>query len=86
MSGVRLVLKDHQWEPMEPHLPGEKSDPGRSGEDNRLFVEAVPWVAPCWRALARSTRDLRQSEQRVRPLFALVEGRRAGSAFRCHGG
>src|SRR5450631_2870687 len=40
---------------------------------------------PYWLALARSTRDLRQSEQRVRSLFALVDGRRVGSAFRCHG-
>jgi transposase len=26
-------------------LPGEKSDPGRSGVDNRRFVEAVLWIA-----------------------------------------
>lgn len=45
MSRVRLLLKDHQWERMEPHLPGKKGDPGRSGEDNRRFVEAVLWVA-----------------------------------------
>lgn len=25
-------------------MPGKKSDPGRSGEDNRRFVEAVLWV------------------------------------------
>jgi transposase len=45
MAGVRLVLKDRQWERMAPHLPGKKSDPGRTGEDNRLFVEAVLWLA-----------------------------------------
>ncbi len=45
MSGVRLIVKDHQWERMAPHLPGKKSDPGRTGGDNRLFVEAVLWVA-----------------------------------------
>ena len=45
MSGVRLILKDHQWERMEPHLPGKRSDPGRTGADNRLFVEAVLWLA-----------------------------------------
>jgi putative transposase len=45
MAGVRLVLKDRQWERMAPHLPGKRSDPGRTGEDNRLFVEAVLWLA-----------------------------------------
>ena len=42
---VRLVLTDAQWEKMEPHCLGKKSDPGRSGRDNRLFVEAVLWKA-----------------------------------------
>jgi hypothetical protein len=36
MTGVRLILKDHQWKQMEPHLPGKRSDPGRTGKDNRL--------------------------------------------------
>ena len=26
-------------------LPGKKEDPGRTGKDNRLFVEAVLWIA-----------------------------------------
>ncbi len=45
MSSVRLMLKDHQWERMQPHLPGKPSDPGRTGADNRLFVEAILWLA-----------------------------------------
>lgn len=45
MSGVRLILKDHQWDRMGPHLPGKSSDPGRTGADNRLFLEAVLWLA-----------------------------------------
>jgi|SRR5690242_977885 len=45
MSGVRLVLADHQWLRMEAHLPGKPGDPGRSGANNRLFVEAVLWIA-----------------------------------------
>lgn len=45
MSGVRLILKDRQWERMEPQLPGKASDPGRTGADNRRFVEAVLWLA-----------------------------------------
>ena len=30
---------------MEAHCLGKKSDPRRSGEDNRRFVEAVLWIA-----------------------------------------
>src|SRR6201992_1047145 len=41
----RYVLTDAQWVKMEPHCLGKKSDPGRSGEDNRRFVEAVLWIA-----------------------------------------
>src|ERR1700736_1808578 len=35
----RFVLTDAQWAKMEPHCLGKPSDPGRSGNDNRLFVE-----------------------------------------------
>jgi transposase len=41
---IRRVLKDEQWERIAPLIPGKKGDPGRSGEDNRLFVEAVLWI------------------------------------------
>ena len=41
----RFALTDAQWAKMEPHCLGKKSDPGRSGGDNRLFVEAVLWIA-----------------------------------------
>ncbi len=40
----RLVLTDAQWAKMEPHCLGKRSDPGRSGGDNRLFVEAILWI------------------------------------------
>lgn len=42
---VRKWLRDDSWERIEPMLPGKAGDPGRSGSDNRLFVEAVLWVA-----------------------------------------
>ena len=45
MSAVRFVLRDDQWARIEPHCLGKPSDPGRSGKDNRLFVEAVLWIA-----------------------------------------
>src|SRR5215207_120717 len=41
----RYVLTDAQWAKMQLHCRGKKSDPGRSGEDNRRFVEAVLWIA-----------------------------------------
>ena len=41
----RFVLTDAQWARMEPCCLGKRSDPGRSGKDNRLFVEAVLWIA-----------------------------------------
>lgn len=40
----RLVLTDAQWAKMEPHCLGKASDPGRSGGNNRLFIEAILWI------------------------------------------
>src|ERR1039457_2212587 len=54
----RLVLTDAQWAKMEPHCLGKPSDPGRSGSNNRLFVEAVLWIARTgspWRDLRSSS-------------------------------
>src|SRR4051794_41975922 len=41
----RFVLTDARWARMEPHCLGKKGDPGRTGGGNRLFVEAVLWIA-----------------------------------------
>ena len=38
---IRTVLSNAQWERIAPELPGKIGDPGRSGDDNRLFVEGV---------------------------------------------
>jgi transposase len=38
-------LSDEQWSRVEPLLPGKPGDPGRSGADNRLFMEAILWIA-----------------------------------------
>lgn len=40
----RFVLTDAQWAKMERHCLGKPTDPGRSGRNNRLFVEAVLWI------------------------------------------
>jgi transposase len=42
---VRLVLRDEQWTRIEPHCVGKESDPGGRGENNRMFVEGVLWIA-----------------------------------------
>ena len=42
---ARLLLRDDQWQRIEPLTCGKSTDRGRSGANNRLFVEAVLWVA-----------------------------------------
>jgi putative transposase len=42
---IRHRLSDGQWARIENLLPGKPGDPGRSGDDNRLFVDAVVWMA-----------------------------------------
>ena len=37
----RFVLADAQWAKMDPHCLGNPTDLGRSGGDNRRFIEAV---------------------------------------------
>ena len=41
---IRFVLTDAQWALIEPHCLGKISDPGQTGRDPRLFVEAVLWI------------------------------------------
>jgi transposase len=40
----RYELSDGQWERVRDLLPGKVGDPGRSGRDNRQFVNGVLWV------------------------------------------
>lgn len=50
----RHALADEQGDRIKDLLPGKPGDPGRSGEDNRLFVDAVLYVAKTgvpWRDL-----------------------------------
>lgn len=53
---IRTILRDDQWERLKDHLPGKPGDKGRSA-DNRLFLEAVLWMARTgapWRDLPPS--------------------------------
>ena len=40
----RYELSEAQWRRICELLPGKAGDPGRTGADNRLFVDGVLWV------------------------------------------
>ena len=64
-----MVLSDTQWERISPLLPGKVGDPGRSGADNRLFVEAVLWIARTgapWRDLPETFGNWNSAFKRFR--------------------
>lgn len=42
---IRLVLSNGQWKRIEKLCVGKQEDPGGTGSDNRMFVEAVLWIA-----------------------------------------
>jgi transposase len=49
-----MNLSDDQWERIEHLLPGKAGDRGSTAADNRLFVDAVLWMARAgapWRDL-----------------------------------
>ena len=41
----RNILRDDQWERIKDLLPGKTTDRGVTAKDNRLFLEAVLWIA-----------------------------------------
>jgi transposase len=50
----RHEIADEHWERIENLLPGQDGDPGVTASDNRLFVNAVLWIAKTgapWRDL-----------------------------------
>ena len=52
---IRHRLTDEQWRRIAHLVPGKPGDPGRSGKDNRLFVDAIVWMARTgtpWRDLS----------------------------------
>ena len=40
----RYELSETQWQRICELIPGKAGDPGRTGRDNRLFVNGVLWV------------------------------------------
>ncbi len=50
----RHEIADEHWERIQAFLPGQEADPGVTASDNRLFVNAVLWIAKTgapWRDL-----------------------------------
>ena len=41
----RHEIADEHWERIKAFLPGQDGDPGVTAKDNRLFVNAVLWIA-----------------------------------------
>jgi transposase len=41
----RHEITDDHWERIKDLLPGQRGDPGVTAKDNRLFVNAVLWIA-----------------------------------------
>jgi putative transposase len=51
---ARRELRDDQWERISGLLPGKATDRGVTAKDNRLFIDAVLWIARSgahWREL-----------------------------------
>ena len=65
----RRTLTDNQWSRIGPLLPGKAGDRGRSGTDNRLFVDAILWLArgaSPWRDLPPELGNWRTAHSRFR--------------------
>ncbi len=54
MSRRRHEITDQQWDTIKDLLPGKEGDPGTTAKDNRLFINAIMWIAKTgapWRDL-----------------------------------
>ena len=72
-----ICLTDAQWAKMDPHCLGKATDPGRTGGDGRLFLEAVLWIARTgspWRDLpprfGKWNSVFKRFRDWVRPMFS----------------
>lgn len=66
---IRRELQDAQWARIERLVPGKEGDKGRHGADNRLFVDAVLWIARTgspWRDLPLEFGNWNSNFQRFR--------------------
>jgi len=63
----RFEMTDEQWVRIEHLLPGKPGDRGATARDNRLFVDAVLWIARTgapWRDLLERFGDWNTTSQR----------------------
>jgi len=54
---TRHSINNEQWAKIKDALPGKSGDRGRTAKDNRLFINAVMWIAKTgapWRDLPMS--------------------------------
>jgi transposase len=75
------MLSEAQWERIAPELSCKVGDPGISGRDNQLFVEAVLWIARTvspWRDLPE---EFGKWFTRLYALLALGAEGRLGARF-----
>ena len=56
----RHEISDDHWERIKDFFPGQTGDPGVTAKDNRLFVNAILWIA-------RTGAPLRGLPERFRP-------------------
>jgi transposase len=66
---IRRELTNAQWRRIEQLVAGKVGDKGRHGEDNRLFVDAVLWIARSgapWRDLPEEFGNWNSVFQRFR--------------------
>ena len=65
----RRTLTDRQWAIIAPLVPGKHGDRGRTGADNRLFLDAILWLArgaSPWRDLPPELGNWRTVHSRFR--------------------
>ena len=83
---IRHRLTNAQWTRIANLIPGKPGDPGRTGDDNRLFVDAIVWMArtgapwrdlvPCfgkWNSVFRRFRRWAKAGAWERIMAALAE-------------
>ena len=73
----RLTLTDKQWDLIEPVLPGRPENPGRSGNDSRMSLEGMIWVARTgapWRDLPKEFGNWSTVHRRFRRFRRWVQG------------
>ena len=66
---MKRLITDEEYERIKNLLPGKKGDPGRSGIDNRLFVEGVLYVIKTgipWRYLPKEYGKRKSNWQRFK--------------------